>query len=102
MPRLDGSRRAPALRLAATSMLLAASPQGLAEDSTTDESLIDQIVVVAHKNERSIREVAANVTVVSRATLRDQLVSTLDEVFRYVPGIDYEAAGSRFGTEGIN
>ncbi len=67
-----------------------------------DDTLIDQIVVVAHKNERSIRDVAANVTVVSRASLKDQLASSLDEVFRYVPGIDYEAAGSRFGTEGIN
>jgi hemoglobin/transferrin/lactoferrin receptor protein len=26
----------------------------------------------------------------------------MSDIFRYVPGIDYEAAGNRFGTEGIN
>ena len=84
-------------------MLLISLAAGIqAGQSEADDTLIDQVVVVAHKNERSIRDVAANVTVVSRATLRDQLVSSLDEVFRYVPGIDHEAAGSRFGTEGIN
>lgn len=63
---------------------------------------IDQIVVVAHKDERSIRDVAANVTVVTRDALDAELATSLAEVFRYAPGIDYEAAGSRFGTEGIN
>jgi hemoglobin/transferrin/lactoferrin receptor protein len=64
--------------------------------------LVDQIVVVAHKDERSIREIAANVTVLSRAELSSQLATSIGDVFRYVPGIDYEAAGTRFGTEGIN
>jgi hemoglobin/transferrin/lactoferrin receptor protein len=63
---------------------------------------IDQIVVVAHKDERSIREIAANVTVLSRADLNSELATSLADVFRYLPGVDYEAAGTRFGTEGIN
>jgi hemoglobin/transferrin/lactoferrin receptor protein len=63
---------------------------------------IEQIVVVAHKDERSIREIAANVTVMSRADLNDDLATSMSDIFRYVPGIDYEAAGNRFGTEGIN
>jgi hemoglobin/transferrin/lactoferrin receptor protein len=67
-----------------------------------DAATIDQIVVVANKDERSIREVAANVTVVSRAQLNDQLATSINDVLRYLPGIDYEAAGTRFGTEGIN
>jgi len=32
----------------------------------------EQIVVVAHKDERSVREIAANVTVLSRADLNDE------------------------------
>jgi len=64
--------------------------------------LPDQIVVVAHKDERSIREIAANVTVLSRAELNSELATSIGDVFRYVPGVDYEAAGARFGTEGIN
>ena len=63
---------------------------------------IEQIVVVAHKDERSIRDIAANVTVLSRAELTDALATSINDVFRYVPGVDYEAAGTRFGTEGIN
>ncbi|MGI9201750.1 MAG: TonB-dependent receptor domain-containing protein [Woeseiaceae bacterium] len=66
------------------------------------DEAIDQIVVVAHKDERSIRDIASNVTVVTRADLDNQLATSINDVLRYVPGIDYEAAGTRFGTEGIN
>ena len=67
-----------------------------------DEALLDQVVVVANKDERSIREIAANVTVLTRADLSNDMATSLSDVFRYVPGVDYEAAGARFGTEGIN
>jgi hemoglobin/transferrin/lactoferrin receptor protein len=66
------------------------------------DQVIDQIVVVAHKDERSVREIAANVTVLSRADLNSEIATSLADVFRYVSGVDYEAAGTRFGTEGIN
>lgn len=68
----------------------------------TDDEPIEQIVVVAHKDGRSIRDVAATVTVISRAELNNELATSIGDVFRYVPGVDYEAAGTRFGTEGIN
>ena len=73
-----------------------------AHASEPEEEIVDQIVVVAHKDERSVREIAANVTVVSSADLKNQLATSLADVFRYVPGVDYEASGPRFGTEGIN
>ena len=74
-----------------------------AEDPVVvEESTIDQIVVVANKSERSIRDIAANVTVVSREDISNSLATSVADVFRYSPGIDYEASGSRFGTEGIN
>ena len=63
---------------------------------------IDQIVVVAHKDSRSIRDIAANVTVLSRENMNNELATAIADVFRYVPGVDYEGAGTRFGTEGIN
>lgn len=81
--------------------VIAAAPQADAEDSTHEPG-IDEIVVVAHKAERSIREIAANVTVLSRDELNADLSTTVADIFRYSPGIDYEASGSRFGTEGIN
>ncbi|MGI9203692.1 MAG: TonB-dependent receptor domain-containing protein [Woeseiaceae bacterium] len=78
----------------------------MAQETTADDAdvgtPIDQIVVVAHKSERSIREIAANVTIVSRDDIYDNLATSIADVFRYAPGIDYEASGSRFGTEGIN
>lgn len=70
--------------------------------AAAEDTAIDQVVVVAHKDERPLREIASNVTVVTRADLNDQVATSINDVLRYVPGIDYEAAGTRFGTEGIN
>ena len=78
-----------------------AAPQSDAKNAEDDQS-IDEIVVVAHKVERSVRDIAANVTIVSRDDLSANLSATVADVFRYSPGIDYEGSGSRFGTEGIN
>ena len=74
----------------------------LAAEPAIDELPIEQIVVVAHKDERSIRDIAANVTVMSREDINANLAMTMSDVFRYTPGIDYEAAGSRFGAEGVS
>ena len=89
--------------LAAGVLFWATSPAG-AEDTDPPKQAgpVDQIVVVANKDERSIREIAANVTVLSRAQLNSEFATSVGDVFRYVPGVDYEAAGTRFGTEGIN
>ena len=73
----------------------------VAAEAEADEP-VEQIVVVAHKDARSVREIAANVTVLSRTKLNDELATSINDVFRYVPGVDHEAAGNRFGTEGIN
>lgn len=100
-------RRQPSFKNTPVAMLAAGiflCPAASATEGTSAESdqTVDQIVVVAHKDERSIREVAANVTALSRADLNNELATSINDVFRYVPGIDYEAAGTRFGTEGIN
>lgn len=71
------------------------------KDNSEDDA-IEQIVVVAHKTQRSVRDIASNVTVLSRQELNANLATSVADVFRYVPGIDYEASGARFGTEGIN
>jgi len=81
---------------------LVCSASAVAQDEGLQIETIDQIVVVASKSERSIRDVAANVTVVSRDDIADNLATSTADVFRYSPGIDYEASGSRFGTEGVN
>ncbi len=87
---------------AATAMFMHVSLVHAADgQESQDDASIDEIVVVANKSARSVREIAANVTVMSRSEISDNLATTVADVFRYSPGIDYEAAGSRFGTEGI-
>jgi hemoglobin/transferrin/lactoferrin receptor protein len=70
--------------------------------ASNSDAPVDQIVVVANKDARPIRGIAANVTVLSRAALNNELATSIGDTFRYVPGVDYEAAGTRFGMEGIN
>ena len=70
------------------------------EDGLSDAGL-DEIVVVATKRATSIRDVAADVTVVNAADLRVTLSTSLEDIFRFVPGVTQQSSGSRFGTEGI-
>lgn len=94
---------APVAILAAGVLICAGGYARAQTDSQAQyEKPIDQIIVVAHKDERSIREIAANVTVLSRTDLKNNLATSIGDVFQYIPGVDYEAAGTRFGTEGIN
>ncbi len=86
---------------AVAALAILSAPDCSIAGDTQEDAPFDRIVVVANKDERSIREIAANVTVLSRADLKAELATALGDVFRYVPGIDYEAAGTRFGTEGI-
>ena len=105
MPTKSGSLILPATIAAAGFFACSAgfaAETPAASSDTAVEGPLDQVVVVAHKDERSIREIAANVTVLSRAELNDNLSTSISDVFRYVPGVDYEGAGTRFGTEGIN
>lgn len=82
--------------------LAAAWPAGAAAaDSRSADSTLDEIVVVATKRATSIRDVAADVTVLKSADLQATLSTSLADAFRFVPGISHEASASRFGTEGI-
>jgi len=63
--------------------------------------VFEEIVVVATKRATNIRDVAADVTVLKAADLQATLSTSLEDAFRFVPGVSHEAAGSRFGTEGI-
>lgn len=93
----------PEFRVARVLLIVCAVPvagQVLAADSQVAAQ--DEIVVVANKQARSVRDVAANVTVIDRATLDAQLAVSTADLFRYTPGVDVEDDGTRFGGEGIN
>ena len=76
---------------------LAAVPEGEVADVP-----IDEIVVVANRTEQSVRDVAANVTILSEDEFSVEVATSVADILRYTPGIDYEGAGTRFGTEGFN
>ena len=99
-------RLAPALLVlfVAAALSAAASEQAAQQSGAADPNAasIDQIVVVANKSERSVRDIAANVTVLSRDSLELELANSLADALRYAPGIDYEGAGTRFGNSGVN
>ena len=80
---------------------VAADPGGN-PDSPPLQADVEEIVVVAHKHARARRDVAATVSTFSSDSMRFELASSIADVFRYAPGIDYEAAGARFGSESIN
>jgi len=64
-------------------------------------ALFDEVIVVATKRETSIRDVAADVTLLDGAELEATLSTSLADTLRFVPGVSHESSGSRFGTEGI-
>ena len=92
----------PLTPAAVAALVLLGIPAVSSSEEIPPGETIDQVVVVANKDERSIRDVAANVTVLSRGELNAELATSIGDAFRYVPGIDHEGAGTRFGTEGIN
>ena len=78
---------------------MASPPAAPAASEELDE--IDEIVVVASKYRTPLRDVAADVTVITHEELRDTLSTSLPDVFRYTPGVSHEGGGSRFGAEGV-
>ncbi len=91
-------RLGPLLLWAAVPLALAETP---ADDEVDTPATVDELVVVATKRATKIRDVAADVTVISSADLQATLSTSLSDAFRYVPGVTHESSGSRFGTEGV-
>ena len=70
--------------------------------ATDRQEIFDEVVVVAHKHARARSDIAATVSVFDSENMRFELASSIADVFRYAPGIDYEGSGTRFGSESIN
>lgn len=63
---------------------------------------LDPIVVVASKAPRPLSEVAGQVSVIDAEHLRRHLLTGMDELLRYEPGVETDHAGTRFGVTGFN
>src|SRR5262249_53344856 len=67
-------------------------------------SELDRIVVTATLNERAQKDVAGDVTVIDALEIDRKLMTGLDDLVRYEPGISVSGAatgGNRFGVGGI-
>src|SRR6056297_519341 len=89
----------PAMNVASPGTAMAAQP---ADVSAAGATTLEEIVVVATKYRTPLRDVAADVTTLTREELEETLTATLPDMFRFVPGVSHEGAGSRFGAEGIS
>jgi hemoglobin/transferrin/lactoferrin receptor protein len=100
----SGSAAVALLSLAFSLSAEAAGGEKSAFPATTEDrqTALDEIVVVAHKHARARSDVAATVSVFSSNDMHFELAISIADVFRYAPGIDYETAGTRFGSESIN
>ena len=86
------------MRFIAAVALLLAAPTTVAGEPLL---AFDEVVVTATKRETSIRDVAADVTLLRGTDLRATMTASLADTFRFIPGVTHESSGSRFGTEGI-
>lgn len=89
------------MEMTALGLAVLAPAMPAAAEAPAGDRPVEELVVVATKSARSIRDVAADVTVLDQHELRATLSTSLADAFRYVPGVAHHAGGSRFGTEGI-
>lgn len=108
-------QRTAAALLAAASAVVLPLPGLARANDCPDGACVDEIVVVAHKDERSVREIAANVTVVGSASIADDLatpVGGIDDVYVSLgyragawdlagiwPDFSTESGGGNYGNE---
>jgi hemoglobin/transferrin/lactoferrin receptor protein len=88
--------------LCCSALVFTSSPWAQEAQSGAQVEMVDEIVVVAHRIARARRDVAANVTVLAAEKSVLELAQTVADTLRYIPGIDFEEAGTRFGAESIN
>jgi hemoglobin/transferrin/lactoferrin receptor protein len=76
-----------------------------AQESTRpaeDPLPLETVVVVASRIPRPLSDVAAQVTVIDAADIERLMIEDPDALTAYLPGVDVEVSGSRFGDTGIN
>lgn len=83
--------------------LLTCSTASLSQEPNEDEGLVlDTVTVVGSRVPRPVADVAGSVTVISNEQLERELVTDLEGLVNYQPGLSIETAGSRFAPSGIN
>lgn len=90
--------------LAFCGLLLISSALAASADDPNDihsEALsLDSMTVVSTRSARQAEAITASVDVVGSAAIEDQMIHDLPELVRYLPGLDIDSDGSRFGDTG--
>ncbi len=85
-PELSLSPRGLALAVA---MFAIGSSAALAQDNNVDEDSdeVETIVVTGSRFEQNIEDVAGSISVMDSATIENQMVTDMSQLFRYEPGV---------------
>jgi hemoglobin/transferrin/lactoferrin receptor protein len=95
------------LSLIGTLVLTALSTTATGQETSVNappdaDSPFDTITVVGTRTERTLREVAATVTVKTAEELERELTRDIADLVRFEPGVSVGGTGSRFGLSGFN
>ncbi len=87
-------------------LLITASLLGTLQAATDEKELasvrdMDVITVVAHRQPRSVTEVAGTVTVIDGERLQRDMVIDMADLVRYEPGVEVDDGSTRFGSSGF-
>lgn len=91
------------LALLAGAAMLAAPTWAQQDDADTDpdETFLDEVTVTATRSERALRDTPGQVDVVDQQEIEERGYTGLDDLVRYVPGVDVEGDPTRLGTSGF-
>lgn len=89
-------------KLCYISLLLGLTSAAMAQEIATDQTELDDMVVVAYKQARPIQDVVGDVSVISATQLAETLSQDMAAAIKYEANINIEDGGTRFGTSGIN
>lgn len=93
----------PARRLLALSICLALSPAAFANtpaDASVGAESIDRITVKGQRSEA--KSANQNTKTVDADQLEEEMANSLEDAIRYIPGVEINDFGQRFGDSGIN
>ncbi|TDR23385.1 TonB-dependent receptor plug domain-containing protein [Marinicella litoralis] len=74
----------------------------VAEETLTDLTELDDMVVVAYKQARPVQDVIGHVSVISAEQMAETISQDMASAIKYEANVNIEDAGTRFGTSGIN
>jgi hemoglobin/transferrin/lactoferrin receptor protein len=83
-------------------LLLPAGSVASASVAETEAQVLEPVVVVSTRSPRPVSEVVGMVTVLGDADIESQLVTNEEALWRYMPSVQVESAGSRFTARSLN